>query len=367
MEKTKRVVLLFEDKEERRAEFIQGFGGADENTDLRVIDKDAADKFNNELSQQTDEDTMSVEEALAAFIQSNYPDVDLLLVDHDLTGYNASISEPAVTAAGRILNLPVCRYHRAPTKNKISKINLWKSLGSIYAIELVDDEDIYITVNDIYDGFSDIKAKYIKLSDDDRMKGPAAALANILGYPGLHMRLSMYTNAVSIFNDLIETDNHGEEQERKIPTVTDRVPFVIGYWLYNVILRYPGVLLNAEAAKSYVDIGNFDEVQDAFNDALYTGPFGNVKKYWLRDILDEMLDQNDDVADFIKSKGVSVEISPCLCSIDSSLHAGYYDILNDKPISLEKSVGQLTWLPKGADLARVDTDSYENLAPLLNI
>jgi len=364
MEKTNRSILLFEDNQNRRDSFLSEFKNIDALTTINVFDENDVDKFEKTLENKGDKSN-AVEEELATYIKKFYPDTKLLLVDHDLTGLNSNINEPVVTTAGRILNQPVCRYHRSPQQNKLARINLWKSLGSIYAIEL-DNDDICNEAINVYDGFEYIKNKYEALDQDIKLKGPAASLANILGMPGLQMYFLMYTSAVSIFNDIIFTDKHSDSDERIVPEISKRVPFVIGYWLYNVILRYPGVILNEIATRSYLDFDNMSEAKDAFDEAIYIGPFDKIKKYWFRDKLDLMLDKYDDVEGCLQEKGVNIEIKPCMCSIDKTLHAGYYDILRDMPISSQKSKGNLTWVPQGADLARIDTESYDRLAPLVN-
>ena len=62
-----------------------------------------------------------------------------------------------------------------------------------------------------------------------------------------------------------------------------RLPSLFGYWLVDSILRFPGLLLNAVASASYLDISvqAFEgDVRNAFKSALYRGPFNDTRDHF---------------------------------------------------------------------------------------
>ncbi len=63
---------------------------------------------------------------------------------------------------------------------------------------------------------------------------------------------------------------------------------LLGYWLWDSVLRYPGVVVNMVAASSDLNIEqevfeNEDDVRNCFSPALYDGPFKEAKgSMWWR-------------------------------------------------------------------------------------
>ena len=130
------------------------------------------------------------------------------------------------------------------------------------------------------------------------------------------------------------------------------------------------MILNRTAAASFLNI-NADEfltptISGYFNDAKYNGPFGDINNYWWRSNLELIVEEHDDINDYLKSQGYKESVEPCMCSENPKIYAGYYDFLSKKPVSLEESVGNLSWIPKGADLTRLNKIRYEELAPIIN-
>src|SRR5207249_1513314 len=110
------------------------------------------------------------------------------------------------------------------------------------------------------------------------------------------------------------------------------------------ILRFPGLLVSEVAAASYLNIapGAFKHaaVQQLFSKALYKGPFCEEESpRWWRVELDALLTSAacSDGREFAAKKSGGKPPAPCQCSVDHSLRAGYYCMLTEKPVSLEKS------------------------------
>jgi hypothetical protein len=137
-------------------------------------------------------------------------------------------------------------------------------------------------------------------------------------------------------------------------------------------MRYPGVFLNLIAAASYLNISVEDfereEIRNVFEGCLYSGPFADDEAplFW-RDEIDRML-ANADVEsgrELVVKQGL--DVSPCMCSVDGSLEAGYYCMVTELPVSFERSVGNISSFPPGADLARLAEPVYDELSPWLSV
>ncbi|NWB88414.1 hypothetical protein [Pseudomonas gingeri] len=147
---------------------------------------------------------------------------------------------------------------------------------------------------------------------------------------------------------------------------------IYGTWVYDSLMRYPGVFVNAVAASSYLNIALDDflssEISSVWNRAKYTGVFSDSREvlFW-REELDVMLaEQNcDDGFEFVQKQGLNAKT--CKCSVDQESDAGFYCMVTKQPVCFEHSVGDISWFPPGADLARITRASYEELAPWLGL
>jgi hypothetical protein len=154
-------------------------------------------------------------------------------------------------------------------------------------------------------------------------------------------------------------------------TLKRRIPTALGYWLYDSVLRFPGIVVNEIAAASYLNIDaeqfrDRPRIQGLFSSALYQGPFADPKApIWWRDKLDDLL-QKAKAKDgrSLVHKVLKTTVKPCF---DGKKRAGYYCVVTGKPVSKENSRGQISWLPRGADLSRVRKDIYEELAPWIGL
>ena len=103
-----------------------------------------------------------------------------------------------------------------------------------------------------------------------------------------------------------------------------------------------------------------------FESARYVNlPFADERHpMWWRHLLDDILNKASAVSgrDLCVEKGLK-RIRFCPCSVDDSLHAGYYCMDSKKPLSGEQSSGRVSWFPVGADLSRLSKKTYRALAP----
>jgi hypothetical protein len=154
--------------------------------------------------------------------------------------------------------------------------------------------------------------------------------------------------------------------------LTKRLPSLLGYWLYDSLLRFPGLLVNATAAASYLDIAikqfNQSPVRKVFSKALYRGPFNDPNDpHWWRTELDELIRKAKvQSGNELASKAINRDLGHCLDS-ETRRRAGWYCMVKKVPVSEDNSVGNISWFPPGADLARIRKDVYEQMGPWLGL
>ncbi len=372
-------ILLIEDHEEMREKITSQIREVAEGSSLSVV----IEKINEDNVDTLVAGTrISNEMALANGIRQNYRDVALIVLDHDLSNLkNSAISESSITAAAHTLAIPVCRYHRKPSDSSLSIDALWELNARVYTIDLDPPSDnkekklsFGTEVLDILEGFRKISESYKKLDKSIKNRGAPAVLSNILEKPGMEDYFAAYSEGIPFLNDMliVRKNMEGSQQGDVAKNLDQRIPYMLGYWLHNFILRFPGVILNEVATASYLNIdpASFKkkEVRQCFDRARYEGPFSKSRGYWWRPMLDDLLIENGDRDEILNSNNLDANlVPPAKSHISDKSPAGYYDIFSDKPISKEDSIGSLSWIPSGADLARVAKERYEEIAPILGI
>jgi hypothetical protein len=326
-------------------------------------------------SDKTHEESNADEDVWYRFFTSER-DVAIVVADHDLSGYGAvRISESAVADACRQSATPVCTYHRAPSSKTAGQ-----SLRGIYGqtksftvtLEMASGKEPIAAQNiiSLAEGFASIRDKFADVNEDVRKQGPAAILAHILGRPGLTNTFALYASGPSLASDTIY---HIAQSKSLHKSTTDdldnRLPFILGCWLSNYILAFPGIILNTKAAASYlnIDTTEFINHSEKFKVAQYTGPFSGAESYWWRTDLEQILIDSDteDGKEYLQKLGIQVKPSVCISTNESP--AGYYCIVRKEPISLAASVGNLGWIPQGAHLSRIDQNIYDTVAHMMGI
>ncbi|MDR6795918.1 hypothetical protein [Acinetobacter calcoaceticus] len=300
--------------------------------------------------------------------------VHMVVIDHDLSSLNVRISESAITNACKQLAIPVCTYHRKPTQNDSQNLKDRVNQARSFSIEIDIDSDSHYEkcakeIINVFEGFKFISDKFSELDSDFIEGGPAKIISFILEKPELESLFARYTSSSTLAADIIQYEEDIPEDK-----ITDflkkRIPFILGCWLYNYVLPFPGIILNQTAAASYINLNSdqFSENTHEFKDARYYGPFSSNSSYWWRYDLDQILFEAnaEDAVEYLLQKGLN-EILPCKCSVNSNSNAGYYCIVKKQPISYEESVGHLSWIPEGADLCRINKKIYRRLAPMMGL
>jgi len=303
---------------------------------------------------------------VATLSKPPYMDASLIIADRDLSktpGFSG-LAEPTVRRVAHTLAIPECTYAR--TMNESEFLRAAEQRESCIAVSIEDEEKCAAQIIAIAQGFADIRERLSQLQTGPR-RSPGRLLADVLGKPEYADKISLYASGDQ--NRLASVLRpRGEGNYEKL----NRLTCLLGYWLWDSVLRYPGVIVNDVAASSYLNIHvdtflHEADVSGVFEAARYAGPFELARgPLWWRGMLDDMVAAEDcvDGRAFVV-KRLSKHVLRSECCEDHDQQAGYYCMLSNQPVSLKNSKGGLPWFPRGADLARVSTSQYDELGPWL--
>jgi len=296
--------------------------------------------------------------------------VDMIVADRDLSGYAdmyRGLSEDTVRHVAEILGLPHCGYARGDRPDDPEFVQHGDEREACIRLSLHQGlEKFAARVVAIADGFVSIAAGL----EDHEAKGnfaPGKVLAAILGKPEYADKISLYASG----------DRNRLAAARRLAGASpseqiQRTTCLLGYWLWDSVLRFPGVTVGEIPASSYLNIRQDvfigdENVRGLFARAIYEGPFAAAKvPMWWRGALDDLVAESGcEDGRAMVSRALKTEIPQSECCEDPKKPAGYYCMLSERPVSLENSVGGLSWFPRGADLARISRSKLEELGPWL--
>jgi hypothetical protein len=297
-----------------------------------------------------------------------FDDATIIVADRDLSksvdaGFRG-LSVNAVAAVAKRLAIPICSYARDPEPGDYDWRTRWEE-GHIVLHFSEGEEDLARRAIIAAHGFAEIAATLPAVMKANPKYSAAKTMAALLGKPEFAEKIALYS--VGDQNRLSEVLSQGKPEKREVK----RLAHFLGYWLWDSLLRYPGLLVNEIAAGSYLDIADTDfhksPVQAIFKEALYHGPFEDLERLqWWRGSLDDIVSAANFSSglEFVRSK-LGGKIGRSVCCVDESKSAGYYCIISRKPVSLENSKGGLSWFPRGADLTRISNPMFEEYGPWL--
>jgi len=360
----KRVVFIFEDKKDFRSGLLKNLKNRLKKADIRAIDGSG------------DPQNKTYEAQLEEMFQAEAPDGAFIISDKDLSDLGnrfRGLSGTTVATVADNMGFPLCLYARG--EGRPHGEELLKSLAPWEKKRIIVESDSEKKISEqcahIYRAFTEIENGYLKLADKDRAT-PASALSNILKQPGLEDRIALYgSGEQGLLQEIMpfqkKNDSAGTKSE-----LTKRMPRILGNWLYTSILRFPGILANEVAAASYLNISLKDfkktAVNELFRMAKYRGPFSGLSDWWWRHKLDNILFRDDceDGLAYTKLKNIPGKIKPCN-DPKTNKRAGYYCMVTGQPVSDENSKSGISWFPSGADLARIRSDKFDELAPWIGL
>ncbi|MGD0013021.1 MAG: hypothetical protein ABSD56_01145 [Bryobacteraceae bacterium] len=293
-----------------------------------------------------------------------YHGATLIVADQNLAKSPTflGLSVGAVAAVSKTLAIPLCEYACLPVAEDYEWRRQWEK-GRI-ALRFRGEDDIGRRAALAARGFAKIAAQLPRFMPDSADVSPGMVLAALLGKPEYSGKITLYGVGEERLSEVPAKARQAAQQVR-------RMTHFLGYWLWDSLLRYPGLLVNQVAAASYLNIetAGFGKptVQEVFKKALYRGPFADTERpQWWRGMLDDIV-SGEDCADGLElvRKKVRSRIERSRCCVDPSKRAGYYCIISRQPVSLENSKGGLSWFPRGADLTRISNPMLEEYVPWL--
>jgi hypothetical protein len=352
-------VILFEDDSDRSTEFVENFDGVagDDQLDIIPFSPDEASGSLNEL------------EALKEEIRS--PDYPLMVVlDQDLTEYTEhGIRRQDVRQLCDEENIPLCIYHRRRDSEDESLRLIEEYEEDVIKLDPSRDfEKLAEDAHLIARGFKHLRSRYSELKDSDA-ESPIGEI--VQADKTVRSKVDQYAwgNPRAIIGG--KPDLSVEDSDRRFTTL-------LGYWIYNELLRFPGALLNPVATAAYlgVDHDTFSEDEQyhqVLEDAKYEGPFAESGKWWWKALIDEerakALDPDDDGmpdgSTFFERKGCDpIGSSHCHDEEKGGEHeARYYGVMMEKPVCKEHSKEPSGWLPMGASRSRISVAKYAEYNP----
>ncbi|MDB5815309.1 MAG: hypothetical protein JWN23_2426 [Rhodocyclales bacterium] len=315
----------------------------------------------------------SVEEQLKQKLSSvcTENNVDLVLLDSDLSRLRNGISQTACRDALQSLGIPVCRYSKGHTSTQVAEfgrlINLASDGASAIWVAQGKTQDVegklMPWLQAVSDGFQALRSTLLSqpaaLSNS---AGPAGILAKLIGHPELQGSLLGYTGPSIFFFG-------SAKGSTTALTATQAQDWAnrLGYWLMNYVLPFPGPILCAPAAAAYLNITCDSlarkDVQQLLCGARYSGPFGQTSEYYLKSGLDEILEtQGGDIALAASLKSAPPE------RIDAARPEApaYYCVLSQTTIREDEAAPSPDWIPAGAQTARIKQEILDELGPMLD-
>ena len=295
-------------------------------------------------------------------------DIGLIACDQELGMYEKlpGLSANAIGVVARNLGLPFCQYSQHPRANtrEISRFKALQRWNS-EEITLSEGRDNWAReIVELWTGFEALREGY----QDPQIQAmkPPAALAKLMGRNDASSRIALYGSG----DQAVMTEIFGFVDDGNASSFQYRMPRVLGMWLRLSLLRFPGLLVNASAAASYLNISLTDfnraEVREQFKEAKYNGPFNGLSEWWWRADLDNQLleVEKNDGRELLNDKGISV--AECL-DAETAERAGYYCMITESPVSLANSRGNINWFPSGADLARIRNSRFDQITSLISV
>lgn len=353
------LVVVFEDDKEQSERIVREMGrllgGKFNVVAFLPKSKEVLGPFEDRLTQELKE--------------RRYDEAVLFVSDRDLSKIKAytGLSEAAVSRTAERFGVPIALYAQGNSFDILSKAS-FPGDGKI----MLRDRQLFDQAREaarLAKGFRTLSRAVYRVQAGQRgYVSPGTIAASIMLRPA--------------YSDLVVQFALGNQQAlseilrvavpRRKASIAKHGVRLIGTWIYDSIMRFPGLLLDSIAAGSYLDIRpdiltDTTKVRDVFSTARYKGPFAErCDPYWWRPDLDDLLLKSGVKSgnDLVRQK-LGKRVAHCMCSVNRKLRAGFYCVLTNEPISKAESEGGLSWFPPGADLARINRHKLEELRPWL--
>lgn len=318
----------------------------------------------------------AIEEQLATFLKGRIGEyeIDLVLLDTDLSRGRKLQTHSSYKAALRELGMPVCRYQKGGTPSQFEQLPqlqrtirdgasaIWIPRAFVSGDRMTELVPRLIALSR---GF---KAIHEALKDSpDLLKGrhsPTDVLASVLGNSELSYEFLGYAaqNLVYFANPEAHVAEYQISEQRRFATQ-------LGYWLFNYIMMFPGPILSEPSAAAYLNIqpnelSKNPKLRDALKAAQYNGPFSEIAPYFWRYGLIELLNSFD--GDIVRSEAFAA-LDIARIDTQSPDSVAYICLISGNAITEEQAAPTPDWVPTGASEAKIDDEVLSELGPLAGI
>lgn len=317
----------------------------------------------------------SVEEQLAKLLKEQIADneIDLVLLDTDLSRGRVLQTHSSYKAALRELGMPVCRYQKGGTDSRLTQLpqlqrTIRDGASAIWIPKALVSGDrigeLVPRLTAISQGFKTILcALNAQLNLISELHSPADVLAKVLGDESLSYEFLGYAA-----QNLVYFARPEEDAEAYQISQAQRYATQLGYWLFNYIITFPGPILRAAAAAAYLNIHPDELSTSALTETIapaqYRGPFESIEPYYWKSRLIELLDETDG----------NIRNHPSLANKelrrvdpDNIGLPTYICMISGEPITLAQAAVNPDWVPSGASEAKIKEDVLDELGPLAGI
>ena len=354
-----RRIVLFEDVKERSDSFKSGFETATEGSDLQI----------EEFAPDTLIESPDVLKPLKEEIQDpTYP--LLVVLDQNLRGYHEhDVRRQDVRQMCSDENIPLCIYHRERQDEDEAKRRIEEYEEDVIKFDPSKDiKQLASETANVTRGFREIRDAYLQLKESES----SSPIPEILGADET-VRSQMDQYAWGNPRTIVGADPDATEDKFDRRFIT-----LLGYWIYNELLRFPGALLNTTATAAYLNVEHEAFIEDEqyhepLTDALYQGPFNSAGKWWWKPKIDQIRANNltpeddglPDGSEFFERFGCD-EIGQSTCQdreMGGDHEARFYGVMMEEPVCEEHSKNPGGWLPMGASRSRVSVAKLAEYEP----
>lgn len=302
--------------------------------------------------------------------------VGLVVTDYDLTTGLKGFFGLSIVGWCQQRSIPVGNFSRAPAQNLPREPNLFE-------IRIPPTNEAAASyINEVYRGFAEVNAWLRTQQNLEADSRPAQLLAGLLGRPSLESDLAPFMAQVGPGSAAILDRLRAEFGH---PGTTDKkglLGYVLGHVLLNAILKYPGPILHLAALCAYCGTSSAEggALAELFNTASYDGPFGRPGQFFWRSDVDALLDDFADSGEVPADEenlaaynrlavehGIGRALLTHDCRRCDGRRGGYWCPFTERAVCELSicSVPSSSWVPRGAGLARVEKDFYDEWSPLL--
>ena len=304
----------------------------------------------------------------------------LVITDYDLTTSVRGLFGLSIVGWCQRKSIPVGDFSRGNVTALPKEPNLFELRVP------TDDEHDAAFIATMFRGFRELRVGIEQKPELlKEQRSLAAVLASLLGKPRLESQFAAYMSRLGAANSALLQrlrDFAGPEE----PNDTDKIrllTYVLGHVLFNAVLKYPGPILSCKALCAYMATSPEEgsAIEPLFAEARYRGPFNEGHSLFWKEEVDRILDQLGaalgeaqfasfaDLNRHIVSAVLERPLARHQCGRCGGVKGGFWCPFTLRPVCERSdcSVPSSSWIPRGAQLSRVEKDFYDEWAPLLGL